>query len=74
MMQIGLEISVINFVEYRIQDFSKILINHLQAVLCCLIEPEQTCTIKSKAIQNNLHLVCTILEKVNTPVALMNYS
>ena len=46
--------------------FAKILANCLQTVLPSLICPEQTCAVKGRTIQDNLHLVRTIIEKKST--------
>ena len=43
---------------------AKILANRLQGVLGSLIGPEQTSAVKGRTIQDNLHLVRTIVEKV----------
>ena len=43
---------------------AKILANRLQTVLPSLICPEQTCAVKGRTIQDSLHLVRTIVEKV----------
>ena len=42
----------------------KMLANRSQTVLPSLICPEQTCAVKCRTIQDSLHLVCTIIEKV----------
>ena len=44
---------------------AKILANRLQTVLPSLICPEQTCAVKGRNIQDSLHLVRTIIEKVD---------
>ena len=51
---------------------AKILANRLQTVLPSLICPEQTCAVKSRTIQDSLHLVCTIIEKVDRNAAQIN--
>ena len=51
---------------------AKILANRLQTVLPSLICPEQTCAVKGRTIQDSLHLVCTIVEKVDGNAALIN--
>ena len=51
---------------------AKILANRLQTVLPCLICPEHTCAVKGKTIQDSLHLVRTIREKVDEIAALIN--
>ena len=51
---------------------AKILANHLQTVLSCLICPEQTCAVKGRTTQDSLHLVRTIVEKVDGNAALIN--
>ena len=51
---------------------AKILANRLQTVLPILICPEQTCTMKDRTIEDSLHLVCTIIDKVNGNAALIN--
>ena len=51
---------------------AKILANHLQTVLPTLICSEQTCAVKGRTIQDSLHLVRTIVEKVNGNAALIN--
>ena len=51
---------------------AKILANRLQTVLPSLICPEQTCAVKGRTIQDSLHLVRTIVEKVDGNAALIN--
>ena len=51
---------------------AKILANRLQTVLPSLICPEQTCTVKGWTIQYSLHLVRTIVEKVDRNTALIS--
>ena len=51
---------------------AKILANRLQTVLPSLICPEETCAVKGRTIQDSLHLVRTIVEKVDGNVALIN--
>lgn len=46
--------------------------NQLQVVLNCLMHPEQTCAVNGRTILANLHLVCTITEKVNGEAMLIN--
>ena len=50
----------------------KILANQLQTVLPSLICPEQTCAVKGRTIQDSLHLVRMIVEKVDGNAALIN--
>ena len=51
---------------------AKILADCLEAVLPSLICPEQTCAVKGRTIQDSLHLVPTIVEKVDGNAALIN--
>ena len=51
---------------------AKILADRLQTSLPSLICPEQTCVVKGRTIQDSLHLVRTIVEKVDENAALMN--
>ena len=51
---------------------AKILANRLQTVLPSLICPKQTCAVKGRTIQDSLHLVRTIIEKVDGNAALIN--
>ena len=51
---------------------AKILADRLQTVLPSLICPEQTCAVKARTIQDSLHLVRTIVEKVDGNAALIN--
>ena len=51
---------------------AKILANRLQTVLPSVICPEQTCAVKGRTIQDSLHLVRTIIEKVDGNAALIN--
>ncbi|CAE1178594.1 unnamed protein product [Acanthosepion pharaonis] len=51
---------------------AKILANRLQLVLSRLIGPEQTCAVKGRTIQDNLHMVRLILEQVDSEAALIN--
>ena len=44
----------------------------MQTVLPSLICPEQTCAVKGRTIQDSLHLVRTIVEKVDGNAALIN--
>lgn len=50
----------------------KVLADRLQDVLNRLISPEQTCVVKSRMIQDNLHLVRTIIEKIDREATLLN--
>ena len=50
---------------------AKILANRLQIVLGRLIGPEQTSCVKGRSIQDNLHLIRTIIEKAAGKVALI---
>ena len=50
---------------------AKVLSGRLQVVLDKLIGPEQTCAVKGRSIQDNLHLVRTIIEKVDNGAALI---
>ena len=54
------------------KSLAKILANRLQTVLPSLICPEQTCAVKGRTIQDSLHLVRTIIEKVDGNAALIN--
>ena len=51
---------------------AKILANRLQTVLPSLISPEQTCAVKAGLSRDSLHLVRTIVEKVDGNAALIN--
>ena len=51
---------------------AKILVNSLQTVLPSLVCPEQTCAVKGRTIHESLHLVRTIVEKVDGNAALIN--
>ncbi|CAE1276092.1 unnamed protein product [Acanthosepion pharaonis] len=51
---------------------AKVLADRLQIVLSSLIGPEQTCAVKGRTIQDNLHLVRLIIEKVDSDAALIN--
>ena len=51
---------------------AKILADHLQTVLPSLICPEQTCVKKGRTIQDSLHLVRMIVEKVDGNAELIN--
>ena len=51
---------------------AKILADRLQTALPSLIAPEQCCAVKGRTIQDSLHLVRTILEKVDDKAALIN--
>lgn len=44
---------------------AKVLVDHLQVILDHLISPEQICNLKSLTIQDNLHLVHMIIEKID---------
>ena len=50
---------------------AKILANRLQTVLPSLICPKQTCAVKGRTIQESLHLVRTIVEKVDENAVLI---
>ena len=50
---------------------AKILADHLHIVQPSLICPEQTCAVKGRTIQNSLHLVRTIVDKVDGNAALI---
>ena len=51
---------------------AKILAGRLQTVLAILICPEQSCAVKVRTIQDSLHMVRMIVEKVNGNRALIN--
>ena len=51
---------------------AKSLSDRLETVLPCLICSEQTCAVKGRTIQDSIHLVCTIIEKVDRNAALIN--
>lgn len=51
---------------------AKVLMNYLQVALDHLTSPEQTCAAKGWTIQYNIHLICTIIEKVNRKAMLIN--
>ena len=51
---------------------AKILANRLQTALPSLICSKQTCAVKGRTIQHSLHLVHTIVEKVDGNAALIN--
>ena len=51
---------------------AKILAGRLQTVLPCLVCPEQSCAVKGGTIQDSLHRVRTIVEKVDGNAALIN--
>ena len=51
---------------------AKILANRFQTILPSLICPEQTCDIKGRTIQDCLHLVRTIVEKLDGNAGLIN--
>ncbi|CAE1328542.1 unnamed protein product [Acanthosepion pharaonis] len=51
---------------------AKILANRLQLVLSSLIGPEQTCAVKGRTIQDNIHMARLILEQVDSEAALIN--
>ena len=53
--------------------FAKALADHLQTVLCSLICPEQFCVVKGRTIQDRLHRVNLIVEKVDGKAALINF-
>lgn len=65
-------IPTLNFVECRVKVLATVLANRLQAVLPSLIGPEQTCAVKDRTIQDNLHLVGLIVEQVDSEAALIN--
>lgn len=44
---------------------ARVLTSRLQIVADKLIGPEQTCAVKGRTIQDNLHLLCTILNEVD---------
>ena len=51
---------------------AKIIASRLQTVLPSLIYREQTCAVKGRTIQDSLHLVRTVVEKVDGNAALIN--
>ena len=51
---------------------AKILAGHYQTILPSLICPEQSRAVKGRTIQDSLHMVHTIIEKVNGNAALIN--
>ena len=51
---------------------AKILADRLQSALPSLISPEQSCAVKGRTIQDSLHLIRTIIDKVDNKAALIN--
>ena len=53
---------------------AQVFANRLQLVINDLIGPEQTYAVKGRSIQDNLHLVCEVLEELEdgTEAALIN--
>ena len=51
---------------------AKIEAERLQTTMLNLICPEQTCAVKGRTIQDSLHMVFIIIEKINGHVALIN--
>ena len=49
----------------------RVLANRLRVAVGDLIGTEQTYSVKGKAIQNNLHLVCEILERIDDNEAVL---
>ena len=64
----------ITLLNTELKILAKILSNRLQIVLGSLIGPEQTCSVKGRSIQDNLHLIRTIIDGVkdDTEAALIN--
>ena len=44
--------------------WARVLANRLQVVISDLIGPEQTYAVKGRSIQDNLHLICEVLEGI----------
>ena len=61
----------ITLLNTELKILAKVLSNRLQTVLASLIGPEQTCSVKGRTIQDNLHLVRTIIENVDSGAALI---
>ena len=62
----------ITMINTDLKILAKILASCLQTVLPSLICPKQTCAVKGRTIQDSLHLVCMIVEKVDENAALIN--
>lgn len=56
----------------KLKILAKVLVNHLQVVLNHLVKPEQTCSVRGQMIQDNLHLVFMIIDKVDREAVLIN--
>ena len=64
----------ITLLNTELKILGRVLANRLQFVMSDLIGPEQTCAVKGRSIQDNLHLIREILEglKDGTRAALIN--
>ena len=54
----------ITLLNTELKILARVLANHLQLVISDLIGPEQNYAVKGRLIQDNLHLVCEILESI----------
>lgn len=51
---------------------AKVLVNHLQAVIYSVFGFEETCAVKNRTVQDNLHIVRLSIEQVNSENTLIN--
>ena len=54
----------ITLLNTELKILARVLANHLQLVISDLIGPEQTYAVKGRSIQDNLHLICEVLEGI----------
>ena len=64
----------ITLLNTELKILARVLANRLQLVISDLIGPEQTFAVKGRSIQDNLHLICEVLEgiKDDTEAALIS--
>ena len=54
----------ITLLNTELKILARVLANRLQLVISDLIGPEQTYAVKGRSIQDNLHLICEVLEEI----------
>ena len=54
----------ITLLNTKLKILARVLANRLQVVISDLIGPEQTYAVKGRSIQDNLHLICEVLEGI----------
>ena len=54
----------ISLLNTELKILARVLVNRLQLVISDLIGPDQIYAVKGRSIQDNLHLICKVLEEI----------